>query len=386
MVPTHQPSLSPTLAPTTPTITPSQSPSTHTPTLTPSTMLPTKRPTTIPTKTPTKQPTGGPTCNDRIDYCGLLSSFCNSTEAATQMKMSQDCSSTCGLCSSTPTEAPSESCVDRYKFCEHGALNGGCRVQHYETRSRFISDCPYSCETCHGATLTPTYHPTSLPTISPTTPPTDKPSLRPSEVPTAHPTKRPTSAPTCNDLLLYCWVIKANCSSSDQFVQSEMRSNCALTCGFCTSRPTISPSEPCVDSYSYCSELAIEGACFNGDYETRVHFRNDCPVSCSTCHGNTVAPSEQPSISPTGTPTCRDMIGYCNLLLPYCNSSFLQAKVQRDCAQTCGFCTDQPELPQNCSDKYSYCEDVARAGACSNDDNDARLHFLKDCPVSCNTC
>jgi len=286
----------------------------------------------------------------------------------------------------TPTVAPTVKCVNKYGYCAYGAFLGACHNQDLEARMSFLEDCPVSCGTCYNATVIPTNHPTIKPISSPTVFPTQKPSKEPSTTPTTDPTSGPSIAPTCIDLLPYCEFVKANCSSPNPSVQTKLMNECSLTCGGCTQHPTRSPSAPCVDAYSYCTDLAGNGACFNSDHEARTQFQIDCPVSCNTCHGKTVSPSHQPTLSPTWAPTCVDVTGYCDLLLPYCNFSSLKYKMQSDCSSTCGFCISEPIVPRACEDAYTYCEEAALAGACHNVDFEARLHFLNDCPASCNTC
>ena len=339
--PTYMPSISPTLEAVPPTYTPSHSPTqdpTETPTQTPVTS---KGPTRSPSNVPTIYPVMSPTCADFLDYCEIISSFCNSIDAATKMKMSQDCASTCGLCSMAPTAAPSQQCVDKYAYCEYGTGNGACHNQDNEARMQFINDCPASCGTCHGSSMSPTYVPSIRPTRLPTFYPTQQPSGNPSKEPSMYPTSEPTVVPTCVDQVDYCLLIKDFCGSLDSVIRSQIENNCALTCGLCTREPTISPTATCVDEFDRCAQLAYEGGCFNSDHEAQNDFRRDCPVSCYTCYDNTYAPSNQPTHSPTSAPTCVDLVGYCYLLLPYCNSVSPQSKVQSDCALTCGFCKEQ---------------------------------------------
>merc|ERR1719204_1999815 len=118
-----------------------------------------------------------------------------------------------------------------------------------------------------------------MPVIEPTIHPTKKPSRSPSKQPTIE----PTTAPTCQDLLSYCSYVKGSCSSADVSEREKLHNECASTCGLCTLPPTASPTAPCVDMYSYCSDLAKNGACYNSDHEARMHFQLDCPVSCNTC-------------------------------------------------------------------------------------------------------
>jgi hypothetical protein len=279
-----------------------------------------------------------------------------------------------------PTELPSSKCVNKYGYCEYGSFLGACHSQDRKARESFLDDCPVSCGTCYGKTLIPTNYPTIKPTNSPNVPP----ALKTSQKPSMQPTDDPTS--TCVDILPYCEFVKANCSSSDISVKRKLKNECALTCGICSWHPTASPSAPCVDTYSYCADLAGAGACNSSDNEARTHLHIDCPASCYTCNSKTVWPSYQPSISPTLPPTCVDVIGYCKLLLPYCNSSSLRVKMQSDCPSTCGFCISEPTVPPICEDAYAYCKGAALAGACYNGDFEGRLHFLSDCPASCNTC
>jgi len=382
MSPSHQPSLLPTQAPTSPTSAPTQRPSTrtptgfptvrpstNTPTLNPSTKAPTFMPTKTPstnsptqipstkpsqkpsetptktptTKTPTNPPTGRPTCLDLIGYCGIIISACDSAHVATQAKMAKDCASTCGFCSLSPTQTPSVPCVDAYGYCAEGAFAGACHSKNNEARMNFIIDCPVSCGTCNGGTVVPTSRPTAFPTDFPTNIPSDIPSMMPSILPSFHPTAVPTNAPTCVDLIKYCEFVKSSCDSS------KLKTDCAHTCGHCTEEPTQSPSTPCVDTHQYCADLAVAGGCYQSDYEAKLQFQDDCPVSCGTCHNQTVTPTVtptfKPSYSPTTVPTtCEDVIGYCELLkaYDYCNTSSLLTKMKADCAYTCGYCTLQP--------------------------------------------
>jgi len=265
--------------------------------------------------------------------------------------MVNNCAATCGFCSEAPTGAPTVKCINRYDYCRDGALAGACTAKDYEARVSFLNDCPVSCGTCHGKTLTPTVLPTIQPTSEPTTAPTVKPSLNPSKQPTDNPTSGPTGAPTCQDLIKYCSFVKGRCRSSKISERTKMHKECASTCGQCSLQPTASPTAPCVDLYSYCTDLAKKGACYNNiDHEARMQFQIDCPLSCNTCHNQTVSPSNQPTLSPTVdpsnsptmSPVCLDTIGYCDLLKDYCNSDELsiRTKLQEACSSTCLFCVE----------------------------------------------
>jgi len=282
MSPSVQPSLLPTQAPTSPTSAPTQRPSTRTPTgfptvrptlnptlmptKTPSTNSPTQSPSTNPspkpseiptktptTKTPTNPPTDSPTCSDLIGYCGTIISACDSAHVATKAKMEKDCALTCGFCSLSPTQTPSVPCFDVYEYCAEGAFAGACHTKNNEARMDFIIDCPVSCGTCDGGTVVPTSRPTAV----------------------------PTNAPTCVDFITYCEFVKSSC---DSYI---LQTDCAHTCGHCTEQPTQSPSAPCVDTYYYCADLAVAGGCYQSDYEAKLQFQDDCPVSCGTCHNQT---------------------------------------------------------------------------------------------------
>jgi len=309
-------------------------------------------PTVKPTDSPSPRPSFSPTCDDLKGYCQIISTSCMSAHVQTRTYMGKNCAATCGFCSEAPTGAPSVECINRYDYCRDGALAGACTAKHYEARASFLYDCPVSCGTCHGETLTPTISPTIQPTGQPTVAPTLKPSLNPSKQPTDNPTGGPTGAPTCQDLLPYCNFVKDSCSSAEISVRKKMNEECASTCGLCTLQPTASPTAPCVDLYSWCSDLAKNGACFNSDHEARMQFQIDCPLSCNTCHNQTASPSYQPTLTPTMdpshfptlSPVCLDTIGYCNLLKDYCNSDVLstRAKLQEGCSYTCLFCTEGP--------------------------------------------
>jgi len=195
---TISPSSQPSKAPTELTYQPTQSP-----------------PTDSPTQFPSSLPSSAPTCVDRYGYCKTISSFCDSNDAPTKVKMSHDCASTCGLCSPAPTEAPSPKCVDKYSYCDYGVSTGACYSQDLQARASFLHDCPVSCGTCYGETLIPTDAPSSMPT------------------------RQPTVAPTCMDLLAYCEYVKAKCNSSELAVQMKLKTECAHTCGVCTSQSTM---------------------------------------------------------------------------------------------------------------------------------------------------
>jgi len=255
--------------------------------------------------------------------------------------------------------------------------------------------------------------PTKTPsTNSPTQIPSSKPSQKPSETPTKTPTNPPTGSPTCLDLIGYCGIIISACDSAHVATQAKMAKDCASTCGFCSLSPTQTPSIPCVDSYGYCAEGALAGACHTKNNEARMNFITDCPVSCGTCNGGTVVPTSRPTAFPTdfptnvpsdipsmlpsilptfrptavptNAPTCVDLIKYCEFVKSSCDSS----KLQTDCAYTCGHCTEQPtQTPETpCVDTLEYCADLAAAGGCYLSDYEAKLQFQNDCAVSCGTC
>lgn len=132
-----------------------------------------------------------------------------------------------------------------------------------------------------------------------------------------------------------------------------------LAVGFTTETtrlPTESPTIPCVDKYDYCSSVPLVQGCNNENYETRLHFQNDCPVSCNTCDSEMISPTyfptPAPTLSPTSiiptsnpsTPTCVDRVEYCNLILESCrsNHSVTSVKMLSHCPLSCGFCSQEP--------------------------------------------
>jgi len=113
---------------------------------------------------------------------------------------------------------------------------------------------------------------------------------------------------------------------------------------------TPSPTYACVDTYDYCASVPLVQGCYNRDYDTRLHFRNDCPLSCGTCYNSTIhptyLPTQSPTISPTGAalPTCADHVGYCHLILDSCSSNHTDTlvKMRSHCSLSCGFCSQDP--------------------------------------------
>jgi len=160
-------------------------------------------------------------------------------------------------------------------------------------------------------------------------------------------------------------------SSTHVATQGKMAKNCASSCGFCSLSPTEASIVPCVDSYGYCAEGALAGACHSKNNEARMNFIIDCPVSCGTCYGETVFPTSRPTVFPsdfptkdpsyipsmlpsvrptfrptaipTNAPTCVDLIEYCEFVKSSCDSSHytVRTKMQSYCAHTC-HCTEQP--------------------------------------------
>ena len=265
----------------------------------------TSLPTGNPTRLPTLMPSISPTCTDHAEFCSTVASACNSTDPSTATKMRDGCAATCGFCTSQPTEAPSEypsvgttlnpslPCVDGFAYCADLALAGGCYNQDSDARLHFLHDCPLSCNTCFNRTVNPTGKPTNLPT-SPPTAPSFSPTVEPSLKPSSDPTTTPTSAPTCVDQIGCCSILKKYCNTSSTTILPKLVMDCPLTCGFCTllpiTSPTISPSVPCADRFTYCGDLALAGGCRNKDIDARMHFQNDCPVSCKTCFNSTMTP------------------------------------------------------------------------------------------------
>jgi hypothetical protein len=389
--PTSVPTSLPTLRPTSPTMSPSRKPS----------------------RNPT--PTASPTCTDKIQFCDVIETFCNSSNLETRLKMATDCAATCGSCTlkptAIPTFVPSDACVDSYAYCSALTQRGACYDENLSARFHFQNKCPVSCGTCNNRTVSPTMLPSPSPTISPTTP-TSAPSRSPSERPSLYPTSIPTASPTCVDTITYCNSIQSYCKSSDPDTLAKMQTDCAATCGFCTlqpsrqpttdptdiptrlpstapvqpsaiptkfptkrpsTSPTNSPSSspslvpsatnmpsksptPCEDLFFLCNELALTGACYDDDRNTRNEIHKDCPISCGTCYNNTVSPtasptilpsprpskqpSQYPSLVPTSEPTCADLVGYCRKITQYCSTSDSKKALvmKKQCSKTCGFC------------------------------------------------
>jgi len=327
----------------------------------------------------------------------------------------------------SPTVMPtSPPCQDKYGYCAVVSSQGMCRDENLETRIRIHNDCPVSCGTCFNSTISPSYLPSLSPTVSPTSPtmiPTRKPTRSPTHVPTAV----PTVSPTCFDKIGYCGAIASFCNTSSEVTNSMMFSDCTSTCGFCslkpTRTPTPAPTELCLDSYAYCVELVQYGFCHDEDLETRYHFQTECALSCDTCQSS--VPSQEPSVYPTQiptvAPTCVDNVGYCDIIKSYCTNleQSTSSKMMKDCSATCGFCTLSPSLspslrpseppsfvpsispsveptktptslptsiPTECLDSWVICNDLAGSGGCYEDDLVARNQIQNDCPSSCNTC
>jgi len=307
-------------------------------------------PTTVPTSSPTMNPTEKPTPLPTRNPTNLPTSL-------------------------SPTMAPTGSpCVNKYSWCGVAESKGLCYDENRDTRILVISDCPVSCDTCFNLTLSPTGVPTFLPTLSPTFP-TMSPSRKPSRQPTPFPTVLPTVSPTCIDTIPFCDVIASFCNSSISKTKLEMSIQCASTCGYCTLEPTqfptVAPSNPCNDLYTYCTPLTLNGACYDENWHARLHFQNDCPLSCGTCDNRTVSPtslpspqptinpttptsapsvspsrkpSPDPTLIPTASPTCVDKVTYCNVIKSYCKAADVGtlSKMLADCSATCGYCTLQP--------------------------------------------
>jgi hypothetical protein len=240
---------------------------------------------------------------------------------------------------SNPTLSPTKPCIDIYEFCSISAYYGFCNHHDHGLRRETQMTCALSCGTCFNGTMSPSHQPSLLPTRVPTSPtsaPTQLPSTR---TPTVSPTVKPsTNSPT----------------QSPSTIAPTQKS------------PTIMPTEkPSTNS------------------PTQTPSRNPTQKPSET-------PTKIPTNTPSGSPTCFDFIGYCGVLISFCDSAHVetQAKMSKDCASTCGFCslspTNAPSVP--CVDLYGYCEEGALAGACHNKNKKARMDFISHCPVSCGTC
>jgi len=235
---------------------------------------------------------------------------------------------------SNPTLSPTNPCIDNYEFCSHVADNGFCFHDDDDIREETQITCALSCGTCFNGTMSPSHQPSLLPTQAPTSPtsaPTQRPSTR---TPTGFPTDRPsTNTPTLTPSTKTPTLMPTNTPSTNNPTQIP------------STKPSQKPSE---------------------------------------------TPTKTPTSPPTGSPTCLDLIGYCGTIISACNSAHVatQAMMAKNCASTCGFCslspTQTPSVP--CVDSYGYCAEGALAGGCHTKNNEARMNFIIDCPVSCGTC
>jgi len=423
--PSNLPTLSPTLSPTSPTT------------------IPTRKPTILPTRYPTVSPTTSPTCIDTIGFCGTIASFCNSSSAETNVKMFNDCASTCGYCSleptRAPTAAPSEQCVDSFAYCFELAQSGSCYEEDLEARYHFQTECPVSCGTCQNNTVDPTMFPSSSPTINPTSP-TPSPSYFPSTEPSSHPTWIPTSAPTCVDRVGYCDMIKGYCMNFESGTFSKMITDCSATCGFCTRQPSHPPttayptslSPTHVPSLNPTSSPSWEPSRlpsyapsdFPSIFPTEDPTQSpserpskkpstlpsvkptDSPSSFPTksptesptenpsmqpsefpSRNPSQVPSNQPSFSPSAGPTLLPTNG--PSLTPSSRPSgapSLEPSTPPSVGPTIKPTAVPTVSPTPCFDFFVFCKEISLIGACYEDDIVARNQIHKDCPLSCNTC
>lgn len=117
-----------------------------------------------------------------------------------------------------------------------------------------------------------------------------------------------------------------------------------IAVGF-ASEATPSPTYPCVDTYDYCASVALVQGCNNRDYETRIHFWNDCPLSCGTWYNATI----HPSYLPTTSHRCKShyICQSYRILSPYPRVVFVKwcqslVKMLSHCSLSCGFCSQDP--------------------------------------------
>jgi len=339
--PTSLPSPIPTIEPTTPTSAPSLSPSGQ------------------PIPYPTVVPTGSPTCVDTIAYCNIIESYCKNTDSHTLAKMLRDCTATCGYCTLQPSYQP----IPYPTTIPTGSPSTTPELS------------PSTLPTVHPTTVTPSYSPTSLPSFSPTEipsssptwypsssptttplPPTSSPSqlpsIRPSAFPTGDPTtKWPSRSPSNRPSVSPSSKPSAHPSLHPTVPPTNMPSTVSPT-----KMPSNSPTE-CDDLFLFCSELALTGACYDDDHNSRNEIHRDCPVSCGTCNNNTISPtafptitpsarpskqpSQYPTLVPTSQPTCSDLKVYCRKIKKYCSAS---DRMKTNCAATCGYCSPRPSL------------------------------------------
>jgi len=387
--PTVAPTLLPTLAPTSPTFSPS------------------RKPSMVPTHNPSVMPTSSPTCTDTYRFCGVISTFCNSS-LASKAHMANHCAASCGLCTLQPTQfptaEPSIPCKDAYAYCPVLARSGGCYQENHHARIHFQSECPVSCGTCNNKTVSPTSIPSPQPTTNPTTP-TFSPSLSPSREPTLYPTRIPTMSPTCVDTITYCSVIESYCKNADPPTLSKMLTDCAATCGFCTLQPSRNPttSPSIVPTGSPSADPMLSPSTLPTMPPTMPP--SNLPSS-SPSISPTKKPSQSPAFAPTTLPTTSPLsptvlpshLPTVGPTLPpskYPSKSPSLGPTESPSLEPSAVPSNYPTLipttdpsisPTQCEDLFVFCSELASSGACYDDDYDTRNEIHRDCPVSCGTC
>ena len=175
----------------------------------------------------------------------------------------------------------------------------------------------------------------------------------------------------CNDHDVHChsWMLDGQCESNAEF----MRTNCAISCGFCGiwiysgGEPNTKDGVPtCADTEPHCHEWFKQGHC-----ESNPTFMlNSCPVQCGICspvctesHGGFVTNPEH-----NGT-VCDKWAsrGDCET-----NPDFMYPH----CPVACGVCK------LRCKDLHVSCSAWAHKGECASNEK----FMAKHCPKACSMC
>jgi len=218
------------------------------------TMSPSSSPTNVPTADPTPLPTADPTKSMAPTPAPSDTPTADPTADPTFSPTRAPTANPSDIPTPSPTPAPTV-CEDKTLDCVKEDLD--CYAQDPNARALILSNCPKSCGVCDGATLfpsvfptfDPTAEPTKVPSPIPTADPTIAPTATPSEVPTVAPSDTPTKSPTdtptvCADTDLACSLQPWKCYEKNAIIRQDFQNKCPVTCGTCdgaTMMPTQSP-------------------------------------------------------------------------------------------------------------------------------------------------
>ncbi|XP_033634858.1 uncharacterized protein LOC117296096 [Asterias rubens] len=270
-----------------------------------------------------------------------------------------------------------EDCVDSHFLCQDNAAAGECVTN----KDWMQENCPLTCNLCPGSET----NTTEVEDLETTT--TEVIDLETTT--TMDVTERPqenNKTGGCLDTYTFCPELA---SEGDCEARSDwMAVYCPVSCGFCNGSAGVTATTPfydplCVDSNIYCMDWADVGEC-ETDYEW---MGLNCPMSCGWCDT-----SLSTHLPPTHDPNCMDTDTFCIEWAEAGDCDTDPDWMHPNCMKSCGLCnstypvrptpTSEYVYEPNCEDTDPLCPSWAIQGACYF--NPAWM--LPNCAYSCNSC